>query len=163
MKDPNAVATRRKEEMRFTSIFLLQSLLLSSLSLSINAVDTTVSTTTSSSSSSLSTSTPNLLRKPAFSSSQSQLHNRHLVQDAVEEQLNSATLPQHDDDDDNNNNGDTLIPRPRIINGEDVTDPDRYPWFVHIRGSTPDGLPELKACGGSLIAPDLVLSAAHCE
>lgn len=86
------------------------------------------------------------------------LQRRSLVDDAIEEQLDSASLPQHDDTTSN-----VPVKQPRIINGEDVTDPDRYPWFVHVRGSTPDNLPVLEACGGSLIAPDLVLTAAHCE
>ena len=39
----------------------------------------------------------------------------------------------------------------RIIGGEEAPDGE-YPWFYNA-GS---------GCGGSLIAPDLVLSAAHC-
>jgi V8-like Glu-specific endopeptidase len=81
----------------------------------------------------------------------------------IEDTLNSAALPQHDDQNTNQRQKEQSPPQPRIINGEDVTDPDRYPWFVHVRGSTPDNLPVLRACGGSLIAPDLVLTAAHCE
>jgi secreted trypsin-like serine protease len=82
----------------------------------------------------------------------------------MEDPLNNAELPQHDDQTiSKQQQQQQLQPQPRIINGEDVTDPDRYPWFVHVRGSTPDNLSVLEACGGSLIAPDLVLTAAHCE
>jgi secreted trypsin-like serine protease len=41
----------------------------------------------------------------------------------------------------------------RIVGGTTVTDPIKYPWF----GDWWHG------CGCSLIAPDVVLSAAHCE
>ena len=40
----------------------------------------------------------------------------------------------------------------RIVGGVVVTDPSKYPFMV--KGS---------GCGGSLVAPDVVLSAAHCE
>ena len=43
-------------------------------------------------------------------------------------------------------------PQPRIIGGEAVDDP-RYPYFAMMWGSS--------LCGGALIAPDLVVSAAH--
>jgi trypsin len=44
--------------------------------------------------------------------------------------------------------------KPRIIGGQDAT-PGSYPFFVSL-------LVQGHACGGSLIAPDIVLSAAHC-
>jgi hypothetical protein len=43
-------------------------------------------------------------------------------------------------------------PQPRIIGGEDVDEP-RYPYFAMMWGRS--------LCGGALIAPDLVVSAAH--
>jgi len=45
-------------------------------------------------------------------------------------------------------------PRPRIINGQDVEEL-RYPYFSLMYGRS--------LCGGVLIAPRLVLGAAHCE
>ena len=41
--------------------------------------------------------------------------------------------------------------KPRIIGGG-IAPEDEYPWFYSANG-----------CGGSLIAPDIVLSAAHCQ
>jgi len=42
----------------------------------------------------------------------------------------------------------------RIVNGLDAPE-GRFPWFVRLVGS--------ELCGGSLIASDIVLTAAHCE
>ena len=47
------------------------------------------------------------------------------------------------------NNDDTVSPR--VINGADVP-AGLYPWYVSVKGN----------CGGSLISPEYVLTAAHC-
>ena len=44
-----------------------------------------------------------------------------------------------------------------IIGGQPVTDPNKYKYVVSLRKW------ESHFCGGALIAPDLVISAAHCE
>ncbi len=54
-----------------------------------------------------------------------------------------------------------LTRRFRIVGGVEVTDKDLYPWItalVQSRYEPVDG----QFCGGSLIAPNWVLSAAHC-
>lgn len=54
-------------------------------------------------------------------------------------------------------NGDKLYDRPagivnpNIVNGIEVNPPFKYPWMVAMGG-----------CGGTLVAPNIVLSAAHC-
>ena len=45
-------------------------------------------------------------------------------------------------------------PQPRVVGGDDA-DVGEYPFFVH----GIDG----ELCGGTLIHPDIVLTAAHCE
>ena len=49
------------------------------------------------------------------------------------------------------------IGSPRIIGGEVVTGPNKYPFFVSIRRWG------LSYCGGALIHPEFVLTAAHCN
>ena len=48
-----------------------------------------------------------------------------------------------------------------IANGEEA-DAARTPWMVLITDDTDERLPVAGRCGGSLIAPRLVLTAAHC-
>lgn len=49
----------------------------------------------------------------------------------------------------------------RIVGGAPVEEASRYPWFTRIVGGQQDN-GRLEACGGALIANDLVLTAAHC-
>jgi secreted trypsin-like serine protease len=56
------------------------------------------------------------------------------------------------------NNG----PQTRIVNGQNAPK-DRFPWFVRLLSGSPITNGVVSACGGSLIAPDLVITAAHCE
>jgi secreted trypsin-like serine protease len=48
-----------------------------------------------------------------------------------------------------------------VANGEEA-DAARSPWMVSITDDTDEGLPVAGRCGGSLIAPRIVLTAAHC-
>lgn len=47
-------------------------------------------------------------------------------------------------------------PFARVINGEDAS-PHSWPWQISLRNSRGGHI-----CGGSLIRPDWVLTAAHC-
>lgn len=48
-----------------------------------------------------------------------------------------------------------LAPTPRIVNGTNVTDASQYPQYAFTYGQ--------QLCGGTLIYPDVILSAAHCQ
>jgi secreted trypsin-like serine protease len=52
-------------------------------------------------------------------------------------------------------------PQVRIVNGQDVPQ-DRFTWFVRVLGAK-NGGSSFGACGGSLIAPDVAITAAHCD
>jgi len=45
----------------------------------------------------------------------------------------------------------------RIVNGQDAS-PNRYPYYVELLNKNDDF-----QCGGTLVAPNMVLSAAHCQ
>mmetsp|Transcript_5966 Transcript_5966/g.14768 ORF Transcript_5966/g.14768 Transcript_5966/m.14768 type:complete len:704 (-) Transcript_5966:87-2198(-) len=59
-------------------------------------------------------------------------------------------------DDTDDSDGDMSV---RIIGGNNARE-GRWPWFVQVRALDPNG--NIGGCGGALIAPDIVLSAAHC-
>jgi hypothetical protein len=49
--------------------------------------------------------------------------------------------------------------QPRIVNGRNVNDAsERYPYFITLRDAY-----DYHVCGGTLIASDIILSAAHCQ
>jgi transmembrane serine protease 13 len=50
-----------------------------------------------------------------------------------------------------------FVPQPRIIGGSNARQ-DRYPYFVSLVDFT-----GAHTCGGSLVAPDIVLTAGHCQ
>ncbi len=50
---------------------------------------------------------------------------------------------------------------PRIVGGQEA-DPGEWPWQVALVGKGNDSLFNLQFCGGTIIAADWVLTAAHC-
>ncbi|MBF0235201.1 MAG: serine protease [Desulfamplus sp.] len=50
----------------------------------------------------------------------------------------------------------------RIVGGQTVTDPSKYPWMAALVYSNEDDLSFGQFCGGVLIEPFWVLTAAHC-
>jgi secreted trypsin-like serine protease len=50
----------------------------------------------------------------------------------------------------------------RIYGGNDVT-PGRYPYLASLHFRNPFTGELYQACGGSLIAPSVILTAAHCS
>lgn len=52
---------------------------------------------------------------------------------------------------------------PTIVGGDPVDPPDKYPWMVALACLDEDQQNMFVWCGGSLIAPNFVLSAAHCH
>jgi hypothetical protein len=75
------------------------------------------------------------------------MHHVKNKADAMPQEFASKGLPFGE--------GNVLKPNPkaRIIGGTSAADPQHFPWFVLFHGSS--------ICGGAMIAPDLVLTAAH--
>jgi secreted trypsin-like serine protease len=63
------------------------------------------------------------------------------------------TRPGANKDNKNLNKG----PSKRIVGGKDALE-DRYPYFVSLQ----ENLNGIHKCGGSLVAPDIIMTAAHC-
>lgn len=51
--------------------------------------------------------------------------------------------------------------RPRVINGSNVA-PGTYPWMTALLRESSDDTTEAHFCGGALVGPTLVMTAAHC-
>lgn len=56
----------------------------------------------------------------------------------------------------------TAIPASAMTAGQPVTDPRIAPWVATLAVKGSGSLLQLAGCGGALIAPDRVLTAAHC-
>ena len=74
-------------------------------------------------------------------------------QQQQQQQQNERQLPKHDEVDSRGAGNNDGI-QTRIINGDDA-ERGRYNYFARLYGSS--------QCGGSLVAPDLALTNAHCS
>lgn len=61
----------------------------------------------------------------------------------------------------NTHSSSTIEKGDRIVNGQETL-PDEFPWIVSIQVKSSDGKWSHQ-CGGSVIAPDIILTAAHCS
>jgi V8-like Glu-specific endopeptidase len=52
--------------------------------------------------------------------------------------------------------GDNILEREKRVVGGQIAVANRYPYYAYLKGEK--GI----SCGGTLIAPDIVLTAAHC-
>ncbi len=50
----------------------------------------------------------------------------------------------------------------RVINGTEVTTEARYPWVVSLRYTYDPKKAAVHFCGGSIVGPSLIVTAAHC-
>jgi V8-like Glu-specific endopeptidase len=74
--------------------------------------------------------------------------------------LRKRILDESNNNNNNNNNNYVEDRSPRIVNGQNAPK-GRFPWFTQVRGATTEG-GGVDICGGSLIAKDIVITAAHC-
>ena len=96
---------------------------------------------------------------------QEQPKRRRLQEESIElfEERTAAGMMQQQQKDDHQKEQQQLPRTPRkskirIVNGKNADPIDRYPYFVSLVDRT-----YTHRCGGTLIAPDIVLTAAHCK
>jgi len=101
---------------------------------------------------------------------ESENENENETQIRIDRGIGSDSSCGHNNINNNNNNSNKTYdgatspaevarqPATRIVGGRDAAK-NRYPYFVSLRESY-DGVHK---CGGSLVAPDVVVTAAHCQ